>query len=61
VPGVSVTLVSSRAEDTISQIPPTDADGETVAQVRSSVPGESIYRLLIDGEVSEDSAEVRFE
>ena len=61
VPGVSVTLVSSRAEDTISQIPPTDAEGETVAQVRSSVPGESIYRLLIDGEVSEDSAEVQFE
>ena len=61
VPGVSVTLVSSRAGDSISQIPPTDANGETVAQVRSSVPGESIYRLLIDGEVSEDSAEVEFQ
>ena len=61
VPGVTVTLVSSRQNDVITQPGPTGAAGTTRGRISSTEVGLATVRAVVDGAAFVDTARISFE
>ena len=61
VPGVKVTLVSSRQNDMITQPGATSATGTTRGRISSTEAGLATVRAVVDGAAFVDTAHITFE
>jgi plastocyanin len=61
VPGVLVTLVSNRRQDTIEQPGATDASGLSLGRISSRLAGDATVSGVVEGRALLDTAEILFE